>query len=162
MKDICWIEGKPPTALAIVMRPRGDDWLETEMARLKMAGIDTVVSLLEAEEAGWLGLADEAQQAAAAGLKFLSYPIPDVHVPQDVATFRSFVEGLADRARTGESIGVHCRGSIGRATVTAACTLIHLGWEPEAALAAIEATRGCHVPDTEEQRLWILAYKVHP
>ena len=70
--------------------------------------------------------------------------------------------GLADRLRTGERIGVHCRGSIGRSTVTAACALIHLGWQPQAALEAIAAARGCAVPDTEEQRRWILSYEAKP
>jgi protein-tyrosine phosphatase len=59
-------------------------------------------------------------------------------------------------------MGVHCRGSIGRATVTAACTLIHLGWTPQAALSAIQAARGCAVPDTQEQEDWILRYKAKP
>jgi hypothetical protein len=43
--------------------------------------------------------------------------------------------------------------------VTAACALIELGWKPEAALAAIEAARGCPVPETLEQEKWILRYK---
>ncbi len=80
----------------------------------------------------------------------------------NVATFRAFVAGLADRLRAGERIGVHCRGSIGRSTVTAACTLIHLGWNAQDALRAIQAARGCVVPDTEEQLRWILNYKAQP
>ena len=65
------------------------------------------------------------------------------------------------RLRSGERIGIHCWGSIGRATVAAACTLIHLGWQSAAALAAVEAARGCPVPDTEEQQIWIMQYKAH-
>lgn len=159
MKDVCWIEGNPSTRLAIVMRPRGHDWLETELTRFRRSGIDIVVSLLESEEAKWLGLADEARLSEEAGMRFLSYPIPDVHVPQDAAAFRKFVANLADELRAGRAIGVHCRGSIGRATVTAACALIHLGWEASTALSAVAATRGCNVPDTEEQRQWVMAYK---
>ncbi len=45
---------------------------------------------------------------------------------------------------------------------TAACTLIHLGWKAKDALAAIQAARGCVVPDTEEQMRWILKYKAQP
>ena len=96
------------------------------------------------------------------GMHFLSYPILDVHVPANVATFRAFAAGLADRLRASERIGVHCRGSIGRSTVTAACTLIHLGWNARDALRAIQAARGCVVPDTEEQLRWILNYKAQP
>jgi hypothetical protein len=49
------------------------------------------------------------------------------------------VKDLALRVRDGQRLGIHCWGSIGRATVTAACTLIHLGWEPpEAALPPLK------------------------
>ena len=129
------------------------------MRHLKQGGIDTLVSLLEPHEAEWLGLKDERAEAERAGLTFLSFPIRDTCVPSDVAEFRKFATDLASRLRHGEHIGVHCRGSIGRATVTAACTLIHMGWRPADALAAVEATRGCPVPDTEEQQTWILAYE---
>jgi protein-tyrosine phosphatase len=160
MADIFWIGENPRPGLAIVTRPRGTGELEAEMIELKRGGIDTLVSLLEPHEAGWLGLRDERAEAERAGLGFLNFPIPDTHVPSDFDRFRAFVSDLATRVRAGERIGVHCRGSIGRATVTAACTLIHLGWKPWDALDAVEATRGCPVPDTEEQRAWILAYEV--
>jgi len=160
--DVCWIEGDPRTALAVVLRPRGAEWLEDELRRMKQGGVTTLVSLLELQEAAWLGLGREAELADKLEMRFLSFPIPDVHVPQNTAAFRGFVAGLADRLRAGERIGVHCRGSIGRSTVTAACTLIHLGWSPQDALVAIEAARGCPVPDTEEQREWILSYKAQP
>jgi len=160
MPDIFWIRGNPPSGLAVVTRPRGTDWLEDEMRILKTGGIDTLVSLLEAREAEWLGLEEESTAAANAGIEFLNFPIPDTHIPTDYYRFQAFVSDLATRLQNGQRIGVHCRGSIGRATVTAACTLIHLGWKPEDALAAVEATRGCPVPDTDEQQSWILAYEV--
>ena len=162
LDDVFWIEGTPPVGLAIVLRPRGDDWLKDELDRIKQSGVQTLVSLLEPNEAGWLGLGEEGLLSEAAGMRFLSYPILDVHVPSDVNSFRAFVGGLADRLRSGERIGVHCRGSIGRSTVTAACTLIHLGWTAQDALKAIQSARGCDVPDTFEQKQWILNYKVQP
>ncbi|MGD0157285.1 MAG: hypothetical protein ABSB50_14400 [Terracidiphilus sp.] len=162
MDDVFWIEGTPPVGLAIVLRPRGDDWLKDELTRIKDSGVETIVSLLDPGEARWLGLAEEGPLSEAAGMHFISYPILDVHVPAEVATFRAFVDGLANRLRAGERIGVHCRGSIGRSTVTAACTLIHLGWRARDALRAIQAARGCVVPDTEEQLRWILNYKAQP
>jgi protein-tyrosine phosphatase len=157
--DIFWIDGKPAPGMAIVTRPQGMESLRDEMQDLKRGGIDTLVSLLERHEAEWLGLKNERTEAEKAGLAFLNFPIPDTCVPANLTQFRPFAASLASRLQQGERIGVHCRGSIGRATVTAACTLIHLGWNPAAALAAVEATRGCAVPDTEEQRAWILAYE---
>jgi protein-tyrosine phosphatase len=162
MSDICWIEGNPPATLAIVLRPRGGEWLGDALAQMRRGGIQTLVSLLEEEEAGWLGLENEPALAEQVGMEFVSFPIPDTQIPPDRPAFRQFVTGLANRLRHGERIGVHCRGSIGRSTVVAATTLIHLGWKPDVALAAIAKARGCPVPDTEEQRHWILAYEARP
>jgi len=159
VKDVFWIEGDSSTALAIVLRPRGGDWLEDELRRMRRNAIETLVSMLEDEEADSLGLPEERKFAEQIGLGFLSYPIPDRTTPSDVENFRRFVAELSSRLRTGERIGIHCRGSIGRASIAAACTLIHLGWNPEVALAAIEAARGCEIPDTDEQRQWILRYE---
>ncbi|MGD0800209.1 MAG: hypothetical protein ABR906_02720 [Terracidiphilus sp.] len=159
MKDIFWIKGNPPASLAIVLCPPGGKGLHDELLTMKSGGVETLVSLLEEEEAAMLGLSQEGRIAEQIGLQFLSHPMPDAHLPPNRAAFRIFVQELADRLREGEAIGVHCRGSIGRATVTAACALIHLGWSPTAALAAIEAARGFAVPDTEEQEKWILSYR---
>ena len=109
-----------------------------------------------------LALGEEGPTAIKVGMKFLSHPIPDVHVPPNLTAFQKFVSDLAIRLRTGEQIGIHCRGSIGRATVTAAATLIQLGWSPADALSAIQVARGCSVPDTQEQMDWILSYKARP
>jgi len=158
MKDVFWIEGDPNAALAIVLRPRGNDWLEDELLRMQRGGVETLVSLLENEEADSLGLSDEQKLAEQIGLSFLSYPIPDRTTPKDFSAFRKFAAVLASRLSAGERIGIHCRGSIGRASITAACALIHLGWSPSAALSAIESARGCQVPDTEEQRVWVLQF----
>jgi len=158
VSEVFWIDGHPPPTLAVVLRPRGGDWLHDELERMKQSGISTLVSLLEPEEAECLGLADEGPLAGRLGMTFLSYPIPDTHVPPDTRNFRAFAAGLANRLRHGEHIGVHCRGSIGRSTITAAAALIHLGWKPAAALTAIQKARGCPVPDTDEQAAWILRY----
>jgi protein-tyrosine phosphatase len=162
VSEIFWIEGQQQAPLAIVLCPRGDERLEDELTGLKQGGIETLVSLLEEDEAVWLGLAEERRLALQLGLKFLSHPIPDANVPMPPGAFRAFVTALADRVLAGERIGIHCRGSIGRSTVTAACTLIHLGWAPDVALAAVERARGCPVPDTPQQEQWILTYKAKP
>ena len=162
MKNIFWIKGDPLAPLAIVLRPRGDDMLEDDLLQLKRNGIQTLVSLMEHWEASSFGLQDEGPAAVHVGLKFLTYPLPHTRIPVDATSFREFVAGLAARLRAGESIGVHCRGSLGRSTIVTACTLMHLGWQPKAALQAIKAARGESVPDTEEQAKWIMNYSVQP
>jgi protein-tyrosine phosphatase len=159
MRDIFWISGNPPAALAIVLCPPGGRGLRDELLVMKRAGIGTLVSLLEEHEAHLLGLSEEGHLAGQAGLHFLSFPLPDAHLPQDRASFKAFAGRLADRLRAGEAVGIHCRGSIGRSTVAAACALIHLGWTPHAALAAITTVRGVTGPETQEQEDWILRYK---
>jgi protein-tyrosine phosphatase len=138
LKEIFWIGDDPQMRLAIVLRPRGLDWLDDELLRMKRNGINVLISLLEDDEAFELGLSEERLKAFQLEMTFLSFSIPDRHVPAKVAAFRDFIAGLAGRVRQGEAVGVHCRGSIGRASITSACTLIHLGWEPSDALDAIE------------------------
>lgn len=159
MSAIFWILGNDAPNLAIVMRPPGDEQLEDALHRIKHGGVDTIVSLLEPHEAGWLGLADEAPLARAAGIEFLSFPIPDTQVPGDEPAFRRFVSGIAERLTRGQRVGMHCRGCIGRATITAACALIHLGWDAGRAIEAITIARGTTVPETMAQEAWILRYK---
>ncbi len=162
MNEIFWIDVEPRIPLAVILCPRGEGALENNLAVLQKGGIQTVVSLLEKLEASWLGLAQEGPLAVQLGMQFLSHPIPDGNLPQNPAAFRAFVADIANRVRAGERMGIHCRGSIGRSTITAACTLIHLGFPPVNALAAVEAARGCPVPDTFEQQRWILNYKARP
>jgi len=97
MDEIFWIKGNPSPPLSVVLRPRGDDWLEDDLQRMKQGGIQTLVSLLEDDEAASLGLAEEGTVAERLGMQFLSYPIPDVHVPPDLDSFSIFVERLASR-----------------------------------------------------------------
>jgi protein-tyrosine phosphatase len=160
--EVLWIEATPPVPLAIVLCPFGGGILKDELREIARSGVETLVSLLEPAEAGWLGLGEEGPLAEQSGMNFLSFPIQDVHVPASLPVFRAFVAGLAERLRLGERIGMHCRGSIGRAPLTAACTLIHLGWNAKDALAAIEAARGYSIPDTKEQLRWVLHYKAQP
>lgn len=162
MSNIFWIDCEPKIPLAIVSCPKGDHMLADEIAQLKAGGIDTIVSLLENDEAAWLGLKGESSMASLNGMQFLSHPFPDANVPLDPVAFRIFVAGLASRLNAGEKIGIHCRGSIGRSTITAACTMVHLGWAPRKALGVIEEARGCPVPNTSQQEQWILQYKATP
>ena len=156
--SIFWIGSEPHAPLAVVPCPRGDAYLLEALNELKAEGIHTMVSLLEKDEAEMLGLGLEGQMAEYLGMRYLSYPIRDATVPRNRKEFQAFVLGIADRVTKGENVGVHCRGSIGRATITTACTLIEIGWKPGDALEAVRAARGCLVPDTFEQECWILDY----
>lgn len=158
MKNIYWIRHAEPPKLAIVERPSGDELLEGDLIDMKHRGISVLVSLLNAGEAAQLGLETEQESAKLLGLQFISYPIPDGATPRDPASFRQFISQLVNAIRSGKGVGAHCRGSIGRSTVTTAAVLIELGWGADEALELIEEARGWRVPDTIEQRDWIRRY----
>lgn len=150
------IKEAAPNRIAIVARPRGGDWLCDELSGLSRAGIDVLVSMLTEEEANELGLHREPEECGAAAIKFVNLPIPDRSVPLDRDAFLRSVENLAEMVRAGRSLGVHCRASIGRSSVLAVSILVRLGWDVSKAFYAVESARGCSIPDTPEQRQWVI------
>ena len=143
--------------IAIVARPRGNDWLCDDITAFSREGIEILVSMLTDEEAEELGLNDESAECTAAGISFVNVAIPDRSVPSDTNAFLCSVEQLVARVREGRYLAVHCRASIGRSTVLAASILVRLGWDANTAFDAIEAARGCSVPDTPEQKQWVIS-----
>lgn len=139
-------------------RPRGGDWLPDETAGWRDAGIDIVVSLLEPLEASQLGLDDEASAAAASGIEFRVFPIPDRGVPDSSGAAAELIAGIVNALDTGKSVVVHCRQSVGRSGLIAGATLIAAGLEADAAIAAVSTARGLQVPETDDQRRWLFAF----
>lgn len=154
--DIYWIESAQPR-LAIMARPRAGDRLEDEVANWRNAGVATIVSLLERHEVDDLGLVDEEALCAQSGIRFLSLPIADRGLPADAIAFKAFIEGLVG---DDAPIVIHCRAGIGRSTLVAAAILIGRGMEATEALDRIGDARGTRVPDTEEQRDWVMQLRV--
>lgn len=154
--NIYWIW---PGRLAIASRPRGGDWLQDEISAWRVAGVDIIVSALTPEERAELDLEEEEAQCRIAGLGFHSAPIPDRGLPLSRATIAELVLELKRDLDAGKSVLVHCRQGIGRSSMIAAVLLIASGVEPERALTAIESARGQPVPDTPEQREWVLDWR---
>ncbi|MEU8924323.1 tyrosine protein phosphatase [Kitasatospora sp. NPDC048545] len=142
-----------PGRLSTMARPRGNDWLEDEMAALRNCGVDVLVCALTRPELDELGLTDEPRIAAAAGLRFVAIPIPDRTVPDRTAILPT-LHGLAERLRDGAHVVTHCRAGTGRSSLLAAALLILNGVDPDTAWDRIERARGLAVPDTAEQREW--------
>jgi protein-tyrosine phosphatase len=153
-----WTNGPWPGKLALASRPRGGDWLEDEIASWRREGVNSVVSLLTPEEEEDLGLIDEAHQAKANGLKFVSFPIPDREVPSSDTKMSAVLEKLDADLSSGRNIAVHCRQGVGRTGLVAACLLIMKGMSPDAAVKSLTAARGVSVPETTSQRRWIDHY----
>lgn len=153
--DLFWVPGPWSGRLAISTRPRGGDWLEDEVCGWRDAGVDMVVSLLDAKEETELDSAAEGRLIEGAGIRFVSYPIADLGVPasRTVAAFLAQVlnRSLAD----GQNVVVHCRQGVGRSGMMAAGALIVAGMNAPAAVQAVSAARGVEVPETAAQRRWL-------
>ena len=156
--DVYWINGPWRGRLAILARPRGADWLADEVEAWKEAGVDSVVSLLTPSENAELGLTAEGEIVQQNGLTFLSFPIADYSVPESKIATRQFVAELGQQLSLGKRVGIHCRQSIGRSSLVAACVLVTCGESSGNAFREIETARGTAVPDTVEQRDWVTSF----
>jgi protein-tyrosine phosphatase len=154
------IDTPAPGRLATMARPRGGDWLADEMAGLREAGVDTLVSALRDDECELLDLVDEPNVARAAGLVFVSIPVVDTGVPDrtmdvEVATL---ADRLAAEVLAGQFVVTHCRAGIGRSSILAGTVLVRLGLTAGMAWQRIRAARGLPVPDNAAQEAWLHAF----
>ena len=154
--EIYWIPGDPPLRLAVMPRPRGGDWLDSEMRSFRSVGVDVLVCLLTDDEIAELDLLEESTCCQAAGMEFVRFPIPDRAVPADEAAFALLVDDLGQQVKAGRGVTIHCRQGIGRSALLAARVLCALGDAPTNAFERIAAARGWDVPDTIEQRDWVI------
>jgi protein-tyrosine phosphatase len=156
MSRLHWIDLPTTGRLAIAARPRAGEWLEDEIGAWASDGIAVVVSLLEPAEVHDLGQQREEALCQSRGIAFVSFPIPDRAVPGSRSAAVQLAHDLAAQLTTGDAALIHCRAGIGRSAGIAACVMIRLGVDAAEALARITAARGVRVPDTEEQRAWVM------
>jgi protein-tyrosine phosphatase len=132
--------------------------LGDEITSWRSAGVDTVLSLLTAEEERDLDIEAEASQAKAHGIKFLSFPILDRQTPESEDELSRTLAKLEAELAVGRNVVLHCRQGIGRTGLVAACLLLTKGLDADAAVKRLSAARGIPVPETTEQRRWIERY----
>jgi protein-tyrosine phosphatase len=156
--ELYWIEGPWRGRLAIMPRPRGGDWLADEISSWKRTGIDAVVSALTIEESAELELDREKELCDQAGIELIPFPIADRSTPSSAIAVLDLVRHLERRLTTGVTLAIHCRQGVGRAALLAACVLVVGGVNPSTAFERIAAARGCAVPDTSEQREWVVRF----
>src|SRR2546421_6490453 len=156
------IEGPWSGELAIIPRPRGGDWLDDEARALKDDGFEVVISLLTKAEAEELGLGDEAETIRRQGVHFCNYSIPDLGVPASRDSAMKFLQTLRQDLMFGKKIAVHCRGSIGRSGLVASSILVLSGIEPRDAFRQVSEARGVSVPETDEQKDWVVRLSLEP
>lgn len=129
--------------------------LRQSLRSFAFRGAGTVVSLLPAEEAIELQLAEEACLAEKEGLRFRSFPIKDRSVPARVVDMVPLLDELLKHLLAGEHVVVHCRAGIGRTGLVACGVVIWLGKEPEEARALVSRARGQPVPENAMQHRYL-------
>jgi protein-tyrosine phosphatase len=157
-----WIQNGFNIRLAIVRRPLGAEWLVQELRLFREHRLDVLVSLLTPQEVSDLGLCEEGKQAATFDIEFIHFPIEDHGVPKSISATRDVVDLLSTKLSAGKSVGIHCRASIGRSSLLAACVLCSYGLTPETAFATIREARGIDVPDTDKQFHWVEDFAAEP
>jgi protein-tyrosine phosphatase len=145
-----------PGRLAVAPRPRGGDWLDDDMRQWCREGVSLVVSALEPAEERELDLVNEKQSAVAAGLDFLTVPIPDRGTPGSFQEVDRVVTSVTDRMDGGKAVVVHCRAGLGRSALLAVWALVRRGVSVEDAMRRVSAARGHSVPETDGQREWLV------
>jgi protein-tyrosine phosphatase len=129
---------------------------------LRERGVDILVSALTSDEVEELDLAKEPDYCYENGIRFLPFPIPDRDIPSSYESVRGFVDELSQELRGGKAVAIHCRAGIGRSSLLAACTLVVMGFSPDRAFELIREARGCNVPDTDLQRVWVERFAQRP
>lgn len=143
--------------LAVMSKPISGEWIEDEFLNISREGIHQIISLLEHHEAYEVGLQNEKNLTEKNGMEFVSFPIPDRGLPGSVLDFNTLTKKLYHEIAGGKNTVIHCRAGIGRTGVVAAGVLIHCGFEPDEAFSHISNKRGVRVPDTREQRDWLIS-----
>ncbi len=159
ISEIYWINDKRigEKKIGTMARPRGNDWLDDEIKWLKIREIDCLVSLLEKSEEWELGLEEEAEICQKHAVEFINFPIKDVTTPKNEAEFISIAQNLATQINQNRKVVIHCRMGIGRSSILAAAVMMILGCEGKDIFKTISKYRKLNVPDTEEQKYWILS-----
>jgi protein-tyrosine phosphatase len=157
--SIFQIQGPWAGRLAVVSRPRGGDWIDDEVRAWKDEGLNAVVSLLTGEEQREFELSREREVSEKQGLQFFSFPINDLGVPSSLDETLRVLSQAERLLASGRNVGIHCRQSIGRSGMMAACLLVMAGSSAQSAMESVSNSRGLTVPETPEQIEWVSEFE---
>ena len=136
--------------------PDGPRDLHADLRAIADWGASMVITLTEPDEMALLGVASLGDGVVAAGMRWLHWPITDMHAPD-----HRFAAGWARDGRmaleelvSGRRVLVHCRGGLGRTGTVAAYLLMQLKRPIEAAIGQVRAARPGAI-ETAQQLEWL-------
>jgi protein tyrosine phosphatase (PTP) superfamily phosphohydrolase (DUF442 family) len=146
---------RTPLRAAVVPCPEGGRHLGVALRSLRAQGIQSLVSLLSADEVKVLRLEEEARLCREIGIGFRWFPVTDHSIPESMQEFRALVDDLQRELRAGKGVGAHCFAGIGRSCMLMASLLCAEGLSAEEAFRRLNVARGLPVPDTWLQTQWV-------
>ncbi|MFN4140444.1 cyclin-dependent kinase inhibitor 3 family protein [Aestuariivirga sp.] len=133
--------------------------LGLDLEAIRGWGASRMITLIEPQEIGALGVMEIGTQAAARGIEWLHMPITDFSVPDHrfMEAWRQHGPALIDGVRAGTRVLVHCKGGLGRAGTVAALMLVELGMHAPEAVAMVRRVRPGAI-ETREQEDCVLQW----
>ena len=147
MPGFSWVIGGE---LAGMPRPGQSRTLEEDLLFLRERGIDLLVSLTEEP-------LDEAALREV-GIASLHIPIVDFTAPT-MEQMAVFSEAVDLRTASGDPVGVHCGGGLGRTGTMIAAYFVWQGESSKRAIARIRALRPGSI-ETEEQERAVADFEI--
>lgn len=139
-------------------RPRGNLFLEAEIARFAAENIHVVVSCLTDPEVLTQGLIAEPDLCREQGITFISHPIVDHFIPDSMPDTTRVIQELHGFLLEGKNVAIHCYAGIGRSALLAGCVLILDGMSVNDAFAVISKARDWPVPEMKKQYDWAVKF----
>jgi len=143
-------------SLSAMAKPLPADELKSDIAQIAKKGITSIVSLMQISEAEAAGLGEEQVVAEEHGLQFTQYEIGDYGVPASLDEYSRFIKQLYTDIAAGQHTVVHCYAGIGRTGLVTTSILLHCGYTAAEAFSLVSEQRGAEVPDTQQQKKWLL------
>lgn len=139
--------------------PRWERDLSADLDRLvQRHGANVLVCLIEDHELERLAIPSLVSEAEARGLTVHRLPIPDGGVLPQLEPVARLVARIADHARAGRTVVIHCAGGLGRTGTVAGCLLVELGASAAGAIETLHSVRGPNCPETSGQEAFIGEY----
>jgi protein-tyrosine phosphatase len=139
------------------------DWDKSTFAEFREKGVDTVLMLVDDEEAQQHSSHDLRSLYKDAGMEVIQFPIIDHDIPPEGAKagIRKVLEEALDQIKAGRHLVIHCYAGIGRTGMFAALLAqMALDCPPEDSVAWVrEYVTGA--VETEEQHQYVVNFYNH-